>query len=666
MDKQLRQKALKEASRIGDELLLKIDTDKNELLWPTMLLDPGSTEFSWRKIETIYSGNSGIILFFAELYNVTGDRKYLEAAIEGLNRLEVYCKNTPSGDNSLYSGRMGVSFVMLRLYELTENVSFLEKALYNAKEYCRFFNNKNNENDLLSGVAGTILGFIHLHAASGEDWLIEEITNFTEILLERAHAGQVGLYWGRSFADIRGLCGFSHGTAGIGFVFLELGNYFNNKALYKIAEEAFAYENKYYDKKINNWPDFRMYHPNNGAEDLKYYSHAYEKKKFDFFKNGADLNAWCHGAAGIGLARLRAWELLKKKQYKKEAENAVAKTVSTDIVESEMDNLNFTLCHAHGGNAELFIQAEEMLGKKNYESYTEQIIKKLLAYKDSGAPYMTGIGLRAEADTSLFMGNAGIGYFLLRAIAPQKVPSILAPPVNKENKNELLLLDFQISSINKVLISKQYMRTSSLLEKLLSKEFNIFLKNEEAFSNKKLLKKFINEHKTKLTVLHRKCLQDAFNLETKRVKIENAITSNILVYFREYYEGNSIKQLLIQENSAILKQKLILIPNSQLTFVNWNWSSTLKKDWISNLSIKPEKQWIFLRGRAEETQEEYISPVIFILLEAFKTGAIVEDVIEATTTHFDISEKQEIPIIKEQLLQQIKEVAMAGFLMIEH
>jgi hypothetical protein len=62
------------------------------------------------------------------------------------------------------------------------------------------------------------------------------------------------------------------------------------------------------------------------------------------------------GAAGIGLTRLRAFELLKKPIYEQEAKNAIARAMRQGG-ENEPISPMFTLSEGETGNAELFLQS---------------------------------------------------------------------------------------------------------------------------------------------------------------------------------------------------------------------------------------------------------------------------------------------------------------------
>src|SRR5699024_2674310 len=95
------------------------------------------------------------------------------------------------------------------------------------------------KNDLITGVSGTLLGLLHLYNVSEKDWVLDKIAIFVNYLIKQMKHAEDGIYWDINYRHAKPLCGFAHGTSGIGYVFLELGYYFENKAFYNIAEQAF-------------------------------------------------------------------------------------------------------------------------------------------------------------------------------------------------------------------------------------------------------------------------------------------------------------------------------------------------------------------------------------------------------------------------------------------
>ena len=100
------------------------------------------------------------------------------------------------------------------------------------------------------------------------------------------------------------------------------------------AENAFSYENHWFNEQINNWPDFRI-----------------EKGILLSKKNTDELtysSAWCHGAPGIGLSRIRAYDLLKDDKYLKDSNlsiNTCIKILEQNISKNNnnSNNSNITM-----------------------------------------------------------------------------------------------------------------------------------------------------------------------------------------------------------------------------------------------------------------------------------------------------------------------------------
>ena len=61
--------------------------------------------------------------------------------------------------------------------------------------------------------------------------------------------------WGNSSSN--NLTGFSHGSAGIGYSLMELYHKTKENRFLDSAGKAFSYENYWFSKENNNWPDFR-------------------------------------------------------------------------------------------------------------------------------------------------------------------------------------------------------------------------------------------------------------------------------------------------------------------------------------------------------------------------------------------------------------------------
>jgi lantibiotic modifying enzyme len=231
VDNQLREQVLNEAIRIGDKLLERAERDENGIFWQT-LQSEGRGNYSKGVSVTLYDGVPGIAVFLMQLFQMTQSQKYLDAARGGMDWSVEHSRCNPSDNFALFTGRMGVCFALKRLFEVTHESEYMEQALSIAKGAEQFVSSNNSRNDLLNGRAGTLLGLLHLDALSQEQWITPLIELGIEQLIDQSHDGPTGLYWDRSPDQIHGLCGFSHGSAGVGYAWLEMGRHFRNPTFY--------------------------------------------------------------------------------------------------------------------------------------------------------------------------------------------------------------------------------------------------------------------------------------------------------------------------------------------------------------------------------------------------------------------------------------------------
>jgi hypothetical protein len=685
MNRETRQQILNEAIRIGDELLSLAEYDENSISWKSMSMD-NEQNIVWHKSESIYGGVSGIVLFLLELYRQTKNEKYLNSAIEGIRWVENYCKDNYSDYYAFFTGRMGVSYTFIKMFEVTGDSNYLEKALNIAKQCSNFLNSSYTVDDLINGTSGILLGLLHLHSATGEKWILETIELFIKHLIGKAHHGPKGLYWDRSDKQIKGLCGFSHGAGGIGFVFLELGHYFQNEAFYWIAEQAFLYESNFYDESKKNWQDLRkgIY----TEKDYEEHKKAYLENNLDFFTKGGDMNAWCHGSAGIGLSRLRAFELLKKSLYENEISLAINKTKTTDI-ELENSRQTFTLCHGSGGNSELFLEAYRMFKDENYLSLAEKVATRALKLKKDKNIYLSGYAYsKTLEDTSLFMGNAGIGYFYLKLLEPLKVPSILAPKISrtgllfvrdsatilngaeqsssnvKETISEYSEIIIPLANIKRKIIEIIFKRTLFITEKLIPDEIKKYFEREtESRENEK--EKFINFMKNIIAILpekEQKCVYDIFSLELEKVKMDEEIKSYALLNIKELVNADYGKKLIEMGSDSFLNLELILDSDVKIILTSWNWNLVSQDNWINNLNLEPEMYPVLLRASAKEIVERGLSLFSYSILSSFQNGNTVRNVIDEIVNEFEVDSAKQKDVIKDKIVKQIKELIIAGIL----
>ena len=209
---------------------------------------------------------------------------------------------------SFFIGSLSIPYLLCRANKILGRSIYLKQALEYLKKID--FQQKNEEIDYLGGTAGSIISLLYLHEASKNEWVLPIIDQQVGKLLQAIEVSTTGIFADKQSSYIKGLCGLGHGASGIAATFLELGAYFNNPTFYWIAQRAIDYESAALEKH-RHYPDYR----------------ARYLDKLDFLRKNLDeendlpliqksaMIAWCHGESGIGLVRLRAWELLQKSVY---------------------------------------------------------------------------------------------------------------------------------------------------------------------------------------------------------------------------------------------------------------------------------------------------------------------------------------------------------------
>ncbi|NVK79430.1 lanthionine synthetase LanC family protein [Streptomyces morookaense] len=202
-----------------------------------------------------------------------------------------------------------------------------------------------------------------------------------------------------AYAD---LTGFSHGAGGIGWALVHLGVATGHPEYVAAGRKAFAYENRHFDTAEHDWYDLRT---DNGAA-VKGARHF--------------ANAWCNGAAGIGLARITSWAALGKTDddLLLDAHRALSATLRN------FPRLkNHTLCHGTSGNAELLLRFAALRAEPAFQleaNVQVQALWRSFEDAESGTAEHS-----ADFFPGLMLGISGFGMHLLRLAAPDRVPSAL-------------------------------------------------------------------------------------------------------------------------------------------------------------------------------------------------------------------------------------------------
>jgi lantibiotic modifying enzyme len=374
----------------------------------------------WRHVHRayggeLYGGTSGIALFLGRLHAATGERMFKRTALGAIRHALEHGAGeiAPPARVGAYSGWTGLADAALQIAGLLEEESLRAPALALLEEAAGTESGRNF--DLLAGCAGAIPLLLRAERRhGGPASLTEAAVRLGDHLLATAARDEAGWSWGEFGAPgVRqqgNLLGFSHGAGGVGWALLELHHATGEERFREAGEGAFRYERHWFDAEHGNWPDLRDPEASGAA-----------------VASGAPafMTAWCHGAAGIGLSRLRAWALSGDEETRREAEVAVATTLANLGGGTEMSQTNDSLCHGRGGNCETLIYGSQVLGRPEWLERAGEIgLREIEARAEQRLPWPCGTFGSVEVP-GLMLGLAGIGYFYLRLADPAGVPPVV-------------------------------------------------------------------------------------------------------------------------------------------------------------------------------------------------------------------------------------------------
>jgi lantibiotic modifying enzyme len=353
----------------------------------------------------LYGGTAGIGLFLAELAAAADEPQATRTAVGAFRHAFARVRELPPSIRlSLYTGRVGVGLAAARAADVLGDEELRERAA-RIVAVPRSWWCESDEFDLIGGAAGSAVGLLALADALDRPSLADHAALLGDALIERARKSDRGWSWpSPTTPREHDLAGLSHGAAGVGFALLELWNATGEQRYRDGADEAFRYERSWFDEESRNWPDLRE--SRGVAPALSY------------------ATLWCHGAPGIALSRLRAYELTGDATLQREAQVAVA-TTQREVDLWRVVGANYSLCHGLAGNAEILLDARAAFGPQLAAS--ERVAHAaawdgIERYARPGAEWPCGAG--EGVTPSLFLGLAGIARFYLRLQDPS-LPSFL-------------------------------------------------------------------------------------------------------------------------------------------------------------------------------------------------------------------------------------------------
>lgn len=356
----------------------------------------------------LYDGTAGIGLFLARLAQLTDDPIVRVTAEAALAQALTSCAALEAaGEYGFYSGLSGIAWACGEGGRALGRQDLVDRADSLMRSAARLPPRKDRL-DIVNGSAGLIPVLIAAARRDADEALLAAAVGHGQHLLSHAMKGEAGWSWDTlGTPGERHLLGLAHGASGIAMALAQVGAATGLGDYPEAAKAALAYERGFFRPAEGNWPDLRS-----------------------FVQAGPDgappsMLAWCHGAPGIGLARLVLVGLFPDDpEIRGEAETAI-RTTAANLAAGGTGNLS--LCHGDGGNAELLIVGAETFGRPDLlEAARATAVTALHRFELSGSPWPCGVPGAGETP-NLLLGTAGIGHFLLRLHDPRGIDTVLLP-----------------------------------------------------------------------------------------------------------------------------------------------------------------------------------------------------------------------------------------------
>ena len=351
----------------------------------------------------LYDGTSGIAVFFAALGLIDSNDLCRDLSLQAIGPLRALLKRLADDPERARQMRLGIGglvglgsivYALVTLGRLLNLPELLEEAA----QVCGLITEEHiaadRTLDVVSGAPGTILALLALdRVRPGAAPLAVADACADEILRRRLDRPDGSTAWITN-PIYPPLTGFAHGSTGIACALLKLHARTGRPELLETALRAWAFERSTFSEEHGDWFD-------QTDSPLLF------------------LNQWCFGAPGIAMGRLMTLDLLNDEEVWKEIRTALGITSRTTLSKIEH------ICCGDMGRVDVLIHASERLNEPELFETACDLARRVLAKAEQKGRF-DGLVRSSHRDPSLFSGEAGIGYTLLRLARPGELPCLLA------------------------------------------------------------------------------------------------------------------------------------------------------------------------------------------------------------------------------------------------
>jgi type 2 lantibiotic biosynthesis protein LanM len=391
---------------LGRELEATAIRSGDGVAWVGLALSDEADRWALRPTAfDLYAGAVGVAIFLAALARVTGDDRWRALAMEALSPTLEETERLPARMSVLRgiggsTGFGGIVYGVVLVADMLGEARPLQAARALAGALPAGAVQADRQLDLLGGAAGALAGLLALDRAIAGDETLELAELAGDVLMREAVEHDDGSVMWHTVGN-RTLDGFSHGTAGIALALARLAQRTGESRFAALAGRAILGESRRFDTRLGGWPDRRRAAGEPAAH-----------------------TTWCHGSAGIGLARLAVLNTPIGEEHQASVHRDVERAGAAVLASRPgLDHL----CCGGAGEIEFLLGLGHELGEIDAQRVAsercDEVAQRILA----GEP-LRFTRPQSAADVpapSLFQGTAGVGLTLLRCAAPQ-LPSVLS------------------------------------------------------------------------------------------------------------------------------------------------------------------------------------------------------------------------------------------------
>lgn len=390
--------AWREATAIADSLLasMLVTPETGAACWLGLQNDTRGERHFRPTGDALFDGRPGIALFLAAMASAGAGGRYRDAALQAIEPILALAR-AQSGHcraqllrSTGIGGLTGIGatvYSLVRIGEFLVEPEFMEHATWFAEALTPASIARDRQLDIVNGTAGALLALLRLFDLTSAPELLSRAVLCGEHLLGSSLPTAHGHRAWPSSAGATPLTGFSHGASGIGHALLALFARTRRPEFRDAALEGFAYERSLFDPAAGNWRDLR------GG-------------------NAPYMAGWCHGAPGIGMARVAALEVCAHELLADDLARAVDGTLR--VARAPVDHY----CCGEFGRI-------TFLGEAKQETAARSRAGRLLADQRLSGHFRLFTDVPEAENPGFFQGLAGIGYGWLRLADKAEFPNVL-------------------------------------------------------------------------------------------------------------------------------------------------------------------------------------------------------------------------------------------------